>query len=89
MEYPSLSEIDKIYALQQKNTAGIKQLPASKREQLLRKLLAKIKEVENEIQAALYQDFHKSALESTITEILAVEMELKHIIKNIGKMDEG
>ncbi len=85
MEYPSLSEIDKIYALQQKNTAEIKQLPASKREQLLRKLLTKIKEAENEIQAALYQDFHKSALESTITEILAVEMELKHIIKNIGK----
>lgn len=82
--YTSLSEIDSIYNKQRKYAPTAKTLSVDKRKALLRKLLHKIKTEEKAIESALYHDFHKSAIESSITELFAVELELKHIIRNLG-----
>ena len=78
-----LSEIDKIYSSQVKNKAAIRHSTAEKRIKWIKKLLQRINVEEKAIEKALYQDFHKSAIETTITEVLAVQMELKHIAKNL------
>lgn len=85
MPYNSLSEIDAIYNKQLQYTLEARNLSVAKRVAFLKKLLAKIRAEEQAIEKALYDDFHKSAIESGITEILAVEMELKHIIKHLPK----
>jgi len=91
MSYSSLSEIDSIYHAQLKFKKEAKFSSYQKRISWLKDLLKEITLREAEIQRALYDDFHKSAIESEITEILAVELELKHIIRNLGKwmQDQG
>jgi len=83
MAYTSLSEINKIYQLQVHNKSTIKHSTAEKRIAWIKKLLHAINTEEKAIEQALYQDFHKSGIETAITEILAVQLELKHIIKNL------
>src|SRR5690606_21283180 len=78
-----LSEIDKIYSSQVKNKVEIRHSTAEKRINWIKKLLQRINVEEKAIEKALYQDFHKSAIETTITEVLAIQMELKHIAKNL------
>lgn len=91
MSYTSLSEIDALYNAQLKYKKEAKFSSYQKRISWLKDLLKEITLREAEIQRALYDDFHKSAIESEITEILAVELELKHIIRNLGKwmQDQG
>ena len=83
MAFTTVSEIDKIYSAQLKNKAEIKHSTAEKRISWLKKLLSSIIAEEKAIEKALYLDFHKSGIETAITEILAVQVELKHIIKNL------
>ncbi|MGH2623577.1 MAG: hypothetical protein ACRDE7_07930, partial [Sphingobacterium sp.] len=83
MSTTSISAIDSIYLAQQKYKKEAKFSTYQKRISLIKELLKEIKRREKDIQRALYDDFHKSAIESEITEILAVELELKHIIKNL------
>ncbi|WP_313515415.1 aldehyde dehydrogenase family protein [Sphingobacterium sp.] len=83
MAYNTLSEIDKIYQSQLKNKSGIKHSTAYKRIGWIKKLLDTINREEKAIEQALYQDFHKSGIETAITEILVVQLELKHITKKL------
>ncbi|WP_254526654.1 MULTISPECIES: aldehyde dehydrogenase family protein [unclassified Sphingobacterium] len=79
----TLSEIDKIYQSQLKNKSAIKHSTAYKRIGWIKKLLDTINREEKAIEQALYQDFHKSGIETAITEILVVQLELKHIAKKL------
>lgn len=83
MAYNTLSEIDKIYQSQLKNKSAIKHSTAYKRIGWIKKLLDTINREEKAIEQALYQDFHKSGIETAITEILVVQLELKHIAKKL------
>ncbi|WP_313262412.1 aldehyde dehydrogenase family protein [Sphingobacterium sp.] len=83
MAYNTLSEIDKIYQSQLKNKSAIKHSTAYKRIGWIKKLLDTINREEKAIEQALYQDFHKSGIETAITEILVVQLELKHITKKL------
>lgn len=83
MAYTTISEIDKIYQAQLKNKSAIKHSTADKRVAWIKSLLAAINKEEKTIEQALYQDFHKSGIETAITEVLAVQLELKHISKNL------
>jgi len=85
MAYTPLSEIDNIYRSQLQNKSNIKHSSADKRVGWIKKLLDRINAEEKAIEKALYHDFHKSGIETTITEILAVQLELKHISKNLRK----
>lgn len=83
MAYNTLSEIDKIYQSQLKNKSAIKHSTAYKRIGWIKKLLDTINREEKAIEQALYQDFHKSGIETAIAEILVVQLELKHIAKKL------
>ncbi|WP_313190856.1 aldehyde dehydrogenase family protein [Sphingobacterium sp.] len=83
MAYNTLSEIDKIYQSQLKNKSAIKHSTAYKRIGWIKKLIDTINREEKAIEQALYQDFHKSGIETAITEILVVQLELKHIAKKL------
>ncbi|MGX1752051.1 aldehyde dehydrogenase family protein [Sphingobacterium sp. NPDC055346] len=83
MAYNTLSEIDKIYQSQLKNKSAIKHSTTYKRIGWIKKLLDTINREEKAIEQALYQDFHKSGIETAITEILVVQLELKHITKKL------
>ena len=83
MAYNTLSEIDKIYQSQLKNKSAIKHSTAYKRIGWIKKLLDTINREEKAIEQALYQDFHKSGIETAITEVLVVQLELKHIAKKL------
>lgn len=83
MAYNTLSEIEKIYQSQLKNKSAIKHSTAYKRIGWIKKLLDTINREEKAIEQALYQDFHKSGIETAITEILVVQLELKHIAKKL------
>ncbi len=89
MAYTSISEIEKIYSAQEKHKDVAKHSTAQQRKKLLVRLLAAIRSNEDAIQKALYHDFHKSAMETAITEIFAVEFELKQFIKHIEKWVKG
>lgn len=83
MAYTTLSEIDKIYRSQVQNKSAIKHSTPEKRIGWIKTLLRRINSEEKAIEKALYQDFHKSGIETTITEVLSVQMELKHIAKHL------
>ncbi|WP_232046135.1 hypothetical protein [Sphingobacterium daejeonense] len=83
MAYTTLSEIDKIYRSQVQNKSAIKHSTPEKRIGWIKALLRRINSEEKAIEKALYQDFHKSGIETTITEVLSVQMELKHIAKHL------
>lgn len=83
MAYTTISELDKIYQAQLKNKSAIKHSTADKRVAWIKSLLSAINKEEKSIEQALYQDFHKSGIETAITEVLAVQLELKHIAKNL------
>ena len=85
MSNTSISAIDSLYQAQLKYKKLAKFSTYQKRISLIKELLKEIRRREKDIQRALYDDFHKSAIESEITEILAVELELKHIIKNLAR----
>ncbi len=84
MPYQTIAEIDKIYALQLKYKDEIKHSSADQRKRMLKKLLDKIIQEEKAIEQALYLDFHKSSMETDITEILAVQFEIRHILKKLN-----
>ena len=85
MAYTTLSEIDNIYQSQLKNKSAIKHSTAYIRIGWIKKLLETINREEKAIEQALYQDFHKSGIETAITEILVVQMELKNIAKKLRR----
>jgi len=89
MAYTSISEIDNVYSAQEKHKDVAKHSTAQQRKKLLERLLAEIRSNEDAIQKALYHDFHKSAMETAITEIFAVEFELKQFIKHVEKWAKG
>src|SRR5690606_8944242 len=83
MSFTSISAIDSLYQAQLAYKKVTKFSTYQQRITLLKALLKEIKRREKDIQRALYDDFHKSAMESEITEILAVELELKQLIKHL------
>ena len=81
--YATLSEIDSIYAQQVAHKSTIKHSTAEKRTVWIKKMLEEIIKREKDIEQALYRDFHKSGMETALTEVLAVLVELRHIARNL------
>lgn len=85
MANTSISDIDNLYSVQAKHRETVKHSTAQQRTKWLEELLKAVLSNEDAIQKALYLDFHKSAMETAITEVFAVEHELKQIIKHLTK----
>lgn len=83
MSDPKYAEIDHIYHVQQLHKSILKKSTSQQRVEWLIHLQLEIQEASLDIQQALYKDFGKSPIESDITEIFAVQQELKLVIKNL------
>ena len=88
LEYTRLSEIpEKVTRLASTFKSNIT-LPISFRIQQLRQLHKLLTNEEQALQDALYQDLHKSATESYLTEINIVKSSLSNFIVNLDKFME-
>ena len=83
MPYTSISDIDNLYYKQFAYKHTTKHSTANDRKRLLKKLLVRIQKAEHDIEKAIYLDFHKSSIETAITEFFPVQVELKHCIKHL------
>ncbi|MCF8241796.1 MAG: aldehyde dehydrogenase family protein [Melioribacteraceae bacterium] len=81
----TISEVNRLFDLQKKESAKNPFIPVEKRKANLKKLLRKIFESELEIQKAVYEDFKKPAAEVKLTEIFTVTSEIKHAIRHLKK----
>jgi aldehyde dehydrogenase (NAD+) len=81
----SVSEINRIFDLQQKNQFKIANTSASQRYAKLEKLHKAVLKYRNDIKDALYKDFRKHPSEVDLTEIYPVTSELKHTKSHLNK----
>jgi aldehyde dehydrogenase (NAD+) len=82
------NNVDKIRAVfqaQQQTAIRLRTSTASERISKLKSLLRAIQKYEAEFQEALYQDFKKNRTETTLTEIVPLQSEIKHAISQIKK----
>ncbi|MFK8008883.1 MAG: aldehyde dehydrogenase family protein [Saprospiraceae bacterium] len=80
-----VSEINRIFDLQQKNQFNVANSTASQRYAKLKKLHNAVIKYRNDIKDALYKDFRKHPSEVDLTEIYPVTSELKHTKSNLNK----
>lgn len=80
-----VSEINRIFELQQKNQFNVANTSASQRYAKLEKLHKAVLKYRNDIKAALYKDFRKHPSEVDLTEIYPVTSELKHTKSHLNK----
>lgn len=80
-----VTEINRIFELQQKNQFNVANSTASQRYAKLKKLHQAVLKYRNDIKDALYQDFRKHPSEVDLTEIYPVTSELKHTKSNLNK----
>ena len=80
-----ISEIQRVFALQQSNYPGIRQTNAGERISKLRKFQRLILDRRPSLEKALYADLRKSVHESALSEIYMVTTEIKHACKHLKK----
>ncbi|MFN8287015.1 MAG: aldehyde dehydrogenase family protein [Chitinophagales bacterium] len=78
-----LEEILRIYDAQQKNKQNVKDTSISQRLKKIKKLRKTVLAKREEIQQALWADFHKPAMQVDITEIYPIISECKHFEENL------
>lgn len=78
-----LEEILRIYDAQQKNKQNVKDTTISARLKKIKKLRKTVLAHREEIQKALWADFHKPSLQVDITEIYPIISECKHFEANL------
>ncbi|MGO1787073.1 MAG: aldehyde dehydrogenase family protein [Sphingobacterium sp.] len=85
MPTTSITDINRLYQAQNAYRETVKHSHAKVRQSWLKILLSHIIAEEQNIEKALYDDFHKSSTETAITEFLAVKWELELLIKALPK----
>jgi aldehyde dehydrogenase (NAD+) len=80
-----VSEINRIFDLQQKNQFNVANTTASQRYAKLEKLHKAVLKYRNDIKDALYKDFRKHPSEVDLTEIYPVTSELKHTKSHLNR----
>jgi len=80
-----LSEIQRIYHLQQQNRQHVKNTTARERKAKLKTLKNIVFQRREDIMQALYDDFRKAAAETELTEIATLVVELKHAISHLDE----
>jgi aldehyde dehydrogenase (NAD+) len=84
-QYTPFTEIERLYRQQVAKKDYYKLKDANWRKILLQKLSATINAYQEDIKQALHQDFNKNAVEAEITEIMAVQMEIREAASNINR----
>ncbi len=79
----SQTEIEKIFHSQQKNKSTVGSSTVRERIEKLKKLHAALLQFQADLEASMYADFKKHPTEVVLTEIFAVQTELKHVIKHL------
>ena len=80
-----VSEINRIFELQQKNQFNVANTSSSQRSAKLEKLHKAVLKYRNDIKDALYKDFRKHPSEVDLTEIYPVTSELKHTKSHLNR----
>ena len=80
-----VSEINRIFGLQQKNQFNVANTTASQRYEKLEKLHKAVLKYRNDIKDALYKDFRKHPSEVDLSEVYPVTSELKHAKSHLNK----
>lgn len=78
-------KITAVFQAQKQTAIALRTSTVYERIGKLKLLLAAIKKYEKQFQDALYQDFKKNATETTLTEIVPLQSEIKHAISQIHK----
>ncbi len=81
----SIEKIKAVFQAQQQTAVRLRTSTASERISKLKLLLNAIQKHETNFQEALYQDFKKNRTETTLTEIVSLQSEIKHAISQIKK----
>jgi len=81
----SIEKIKTVFQAQQQTAIRLRTSTASERISKLKLLLNAIQKHETNFQEALYQDFKKNRTETTLTEIVSLQSEIKHAISQIKK----
>lgn len=77
--------ITTVFQAQRQTAIALRSSTAYERIGKLKVLLAAINKYEKQFQDALYQDFKKNPTETTLTEIVSLQSEIKHAISQIHK----
>lgn len=80
-----LSEISRLYNLQQQNKQNVKNTTAKERRRKLNALKKQIFEKRDAIKQALYNDFRKAPAETDLTEIYPVISEIRHAADRVAE----
>ncbi len=81
----SIERIKTVFQAQQQEAIRLRTSTASERISKLKLLLNAIQKHETNFQEALYQDFKKNRTETTLTEIISLQSEIKHAISQIKR----
>ncbi|HYC60979.1 MAG TPA: aldehyde dehydrogenase family protein [Thermoanaerobaculia bacterium] len=82
---PALSEIERIYELQQRNRAAVAATTAAQRIEKLRRFERLMLERRDEIRAAMWDDYRKPAAEVDLSEIYPVVSEARHAVRHLRR----
>ncbi len=77
--------IASIFKAQQQTAIQLRTSHAQERIGKLKRLLEAIQKYEKQFQEALFQDFRKNPTETTLTEIVPLQSEIKHAISQVSK----
>jgi len=78
-------KITAVFEAQKQTAIGLRTSSAQDRIEKLKRLLNAVQKYEKQFQDALYQDFRKNATETTLTEIVPLQSEIKHAISQMRK----
>lgn len=78
-------KIDSVFSLQKEHQWEVRKTSAGERIKKLKLLRAAIHEHARDIQNAIYNDFRKPPVETDITEIFILTMEINHTIRHLRK----
>lgn len=78
-------KVTTIFEAQQQTAIKLRTSTAQERINKLKKLLGAVQKFEKEFQEALFQDFKKNATETTLTEIVPLQSEIKHAMSQLRK----
>ena len=78
-------KITTVFEVQQQTAIKLRTSTARERIDKLKLLLSAIQKYEKAFQEALFQDFKKNPTETTLTEIVPLQSEIKHAISQIRK----
>lgn len=81
----NIDRIKAVFQAQQQTAIRLRTSTTSERISKLKLLLNAIQKYETNFQEALYQDFKKNRTETTLTEIVPLQSEIKHAISQIKK----